>query len=186
MVLLQQQRITIVFQRKRLKVIAMDKRLKLLMTFNVIGCLSPLYSMLKLLLKSIDRASSIISALPHKNIWQIGLYSMKSTVHILLLMISICFNNSVDGMEESANQLSSPQKSPWFLEIIIHLAGFSQPKEKNELMRVCKGFETCLRDRTAILRANPYTVNEADRITSTFDYVCSGDVNMINFYSRRG
>jgi len=48
-------------------------------------------------------------------------------------------------------------------------------------MKINKNFNTSLKNRALIVRANPFTVNLSDKIKSGFEYAHSGNTEMIHF-----
>jgi len=85
--------------------------------------------------------------------------------------------------------LESPQEAPLLLlpqEIIIHIAGYSNPEEKTALMHVCKGLKKYLKNTEALLLENQFTVSETDKIKCMFDCIHAGKMPMITFLLNAG
>lgn len=95
-----------------------------------------------------------------------------------LLIMTIGFsNNLMYGMENTIQEAPSL----WLPnELIARIAGSCQPHEKNKLMKVCKAFNACLKNRELILHTNPITVSLSDKIRSVFKYISSGDAKNLS------
>ncbi len=102
---------------------------------------------------------------------------MKKIFHALLVITFICFNSSLYGMKRhiskvTNNTTQSNQIQELWLpdEVIIPIAAFSEPKEKNALMKVCQQFNAALKNgRNQIIYANPWTVHYKDRENVLFN-----------------
>ncbi len=66
-------------------------------------------------------------------------------------------------------------------ELIITIAGYLYPKDKNRMMRTCQLFSKHLKNRTAVLLANPNTVFTSDKIEDLCVNVKQGNPTMIQF-----
>jgi len=108
---------------------------------------------------------------------------MKQILYILFIITSI-YCNSVASMENTilikANVPQLPQ------EIIAQIAGYCWPKEKNILMRVCKDFYSCLKDRALILKTNSSTVSLSDKEKDMFAYTYADNIEMMSFLLKNG
>jgi len=71
-------------------------------------------------------------------------------------------------------------------EIIAQIAGYCWPKEKNILMRVCKDFYSCLKDRALILKTNSSTVSLSDKEKDMFAYTYADNIEMMSFLLKNG
>lgn len=71
-------------------------------------------------------------------------------------------------------------------EIIVQIAGYCQPREKNNLMRLCKAFCACLKDRKLILQANLSTVSMKDKQEDIFMYAYANNIEMIRMLVENG
>jgi len=128
---------------------------------------------------------------------------MKKLFNLFLVTGLICFGASAYGMKRKnsttsalanqnhANQLQAARNQipvvQWFpQEIIAQIAADCWPKEKNILMRVCKCFEVCLKNRKLILRANPAKVGITDKIEDLIKYAREGDLHMTKFLLDHG
>ncbi len=99
------------------------------------------------------------------------------------IAMSVFLSSFMYGMNTDNTQLSHTKL---FHKAITHLAGYSEPHGKNALMRVCKDFCVCLKDRELIVRANPFTVSLSDKIQSMFIYAISGNYVMIRVLLNAG
>ena len=112
---------------------------------------------------------------------------MKKILHTMLIITFVCFSSSLHGMKRKNSRAKATQKNQIQIapslptELIISIAGYCQPREKNLFMKVCKDFNMCLKNRELILRANPFTVSMADKIKGMFAYARSGNAEMIKF-----
>jgi len=128
---------------------------------------------------------------------------MNKLFKLSLVITLICFGASIHGMKRKnetdlivqnsndTNQIQAAlnqiQESSWLpQEIIAHIAGYCWPKEKNILMRVCKSFEACLKNRQLILQENPATVGMTDKVDALIEYAHDGDVIMTKFLLDNG
>ena len=129
---------------------------------------------------------------------------MKRTLHILSIIIFIGVSTSLYGMKRK-NSTTLTIRNPNYIrhqaqevlvqgqeglvlppEIIARIAGFCWSKEKNLLMRLCKDFCVCLKDRQLILRANLRTVGFTDKVEALIEYAREGDLNMTKFLLKNG
>ena len=101
---------------------------------------------------------------------------MKKIFHTLLITTLFVSTAAINGMKRSVammddqNQLQESVHLPD--EVIVPIAAYSEPKEKNILMKVCKQFQQCLQNgRDQIIAANPCTVAYADREEAIFGAV---------------
>ena len=70
---------------------------------------------------------------------------------------------------------------------VHHIAGYLTAKEKNILMQVCKDSNSWLKnDRKALLKANSSTITKRDKVKSMYEYIVSGDNEMISFLIKAG
>ncbi len=110
---------------------------------------------------------------------------MKKILHILFVIAFVCFSSSLHGMKRKNSRAKSTQKNQIQItpdlpqEMTAHIAGYCKPREKNLLLKVCKSFNACLKNRELIVRANPFTVSMADKRKGMFAYARSGNVEMI-------
>ncbi len=120
---------------------------------------------------------------------------MKKLFYSLLAITFICFSGSTHAMKRKNTTLTirNPQNTkqiqePLWLpeETIAHIAGYCEPKEKNILMRLSHAFYTSLKNRTAILKANPFTVSMSDKIEDTIEYARLGNTEMIELLLNSG
>ncbi|HJZ24341.1 MAG TPA: ankyrin repeat domain-containing protein [Candidatus Babeliales bacterium] len=99
---------------------------------------------------------------------------MKKIFHILLIIIFICLNSSLYGMKRNQPDANTTQELCLSDEVIVPIAAYSEPREKNTLMKVCKQFNSVLKNgRNQIIYANPWTIYYKDRETALFDAVCT-------------
>lgn len=110
---------------------------------------------------------------------------MQKILPALFIVTCICLSNSIDGMKRRKSSKNILQTNliqiPLPNDIIPFLAGYSTPKMKNVLMKVCTTFNTLLKDKTLIIRTNPHTVSLKDKIKNMFECACSGNTDMIDF-----
>lgn len=107
---------------------------------------------------------------------------MKITLHTSLVITLICLGSSIQGMKRkkpNTNILTQANQFPESLyfpdEVIAPIAAYSEPKEKNVLMRVCKTFGACLKNgRDQVICINPWTVHPEDRKKAIFEAVRVG------------
>jgi ankyrin repeat protein len=102
---------------------------------------------------------------------------------MLLISMSIVFlSNSIYGMKR--NELVPAQNQGqiclWLPEeIIINIAGYCEPQEKNILAKLCKDFLTALKNRELVVQANPFTVYLKDKLKSMFTLTALGDTQKL-------
>jgi ankyrin repeat protein len=129
---------------------------------------------------------------------------MHTSLLILLITTCICASSSIHGMKRNkpesttthkktpihidSTQINFTQYTAPYLpqETVAHIAGYCQPKEKNILMRLCKYFDACLKNRELIVRVNPHTVSLHDKEKDTFKYTYANNVVMIEFLIENG
>ena len=119
---------------------------------------------------------------------------MKKLFNLLFVTSLVCFGTSIHGMECPHNEIifqptqeNQIQEAPWLSpEIVARIAGFCWPKGKNLLMRLCKDFCMCLKDRKLIVRANPFAVGIMDKVEALIEYAHEGDVNMTKLLLKNG
>ena len=100
----------------------------------------------------------------------------------------ICKENQKNRKEyeQQASIISRIQSLPKETRV-YHIAGYLTAKEKNILMQVCKDSNSWLKnDRKALLKANSSTITKIDKIKSMYEYIVSGDNEMISFLIKAG
>ncbi len=100
---------------------------------------------------------------------------------------SICSKKPKNSKKVIDIVLNGPQEAPFLLlpkEIMIHIIGHCQSKDKNILITVCKDFDEFLNlqeNREALLLENPYTISKAEIRNQMFRCVRSGKYNLLHF-----
>jgi len=102
---------------------------------------------------------------------------MQKMFHASCIVMIILLSGSLYGMQTDTIQPVYRQFSD---EVVAHIAGYSGPCEKNVLLKVCKDFYACLKNRELIIKTNPFTVSSVDRIWAMFRYARLGDHTMIH------
>jgi ankyrin repeat protein len=108
--------------------------------------------------------------------------SMKKQL-VNVVYIALCISFCMNSMEQdNANTKSilTPQ------EIIAYIAGSCRPREKNLLMKICKDFYTCLKNKGLILQANPATISADDKIRMLTQYTYANNIPMMEFLLNNG
>jgi ankyrin repeat protein len=88
--------------------------------------------------------------------------------------------NSMEQNNVDTKKILTPQ------EIIAHIAGYCRPREKNLLMKICKDFYTCLKNKGLILQANPATISADDKIIMLTQYTYENNIHMMKFLLNNG
>ena len=121
----------------------------------------------------------------------VGLYDAKNIINTLLIITCVFFSCSMHSMEldtfnTNTNTENKIQKIPWLLhlpkEIVIHIAGYCQQREKAQLMEVSQSFYAGLQDKESVLLANPATVTLSLKIKKVFEYARSGDAKKLSIW----
>src|SRR5262245_40489578 len=71
-------------------------------------------------------------------------------------------------------------------EIIAQIFGHLSPTQKNRLMKVCRFFCVCIKNRELMLKANPFTISTWDKEKDMFRYTYANNVGMMNFLLENG
>jgi hypothetical protein len=102
-------------------------------------------------------------------------------MHIVsLFTILFLINSFAYAMNENNAYTVLPSNT------ISHIAGYCDPIEKNTLMRVCKNFCVCLKNRKLIMQANPYTIHAKDKLRGMFRAAFDGDHIMVDLLLSAG
>jgi ankyrin repeat protein len=113
---------------------------------------------------------------------------MKKVFHILLIISFIWFGGSIHGMKRKNNSVCQDNQtqtlSLWQMpeEIICTIASHCLPKEKNILLKVCKAFNTYLKNKEELARLNPSTIFVKNKLDHIFKYITSGDESKLNVW----
>jgi ankyrin repeat protein len=92
-----------------------------------------------------------------------------------VLVVMITSLNSIYSME-------TIEQSTKIKDIIIYLASFCRPYQKNLLMKVCRSFNEYLKDRESVVMANPDLVSTFDKVKSIFFYAASGEIEKLRIW----
>jgi len=109
---------------------------------------------------------------------------IQQLLQALFIITFVCFNGSVNGMKHRNLDITVDPLPP--KEIIAQIASYCQPKEKNILMRLCRAFCACLKDRALILQENLSTVSLKDKQEDIFTYAYTNNLKWMKFLLENG
>ena len=110
---------------------------------------------------------------------------MKKSLHILFIAI-FAYSAFLHGMENPIQIHATHYAPPLPLEIMVQIASYCRPTQKNILMKLRKDFYACLKNRELIVCANPSTVSVFDKGKDMFKYTYANNIDMMRFLLENG